>query len=80
MATTFSGLKLQGALGKFGGTELSDIKGYVELPDGKIVTGSEYGKLLLWEGVFVKCELVTEGTDANAHVGDLNVVLWEVDR
>ncbi|CAD7971385.1 unnamed protein product [Amoebophrya sp. A120] len=79
MATTFSGLKLQGALGKFGGTELSDIQGYVELPDGKIVTGSEYGKLLLWEGVFVKCEFVdTEGK--NAHVGNLNVVFLDEDK
>mmetsp|Transcript_22443 Transcript_22443/g.56709 ORF Transcript_22443/g.56709 Transcript_22443/m.56709 type:complete len:1880 (+) Transcript_22443:135-5774(+) len=79
MATTFSGLKLQGALGKFGGTELSDIQGYVELPDGKIVTGSEYGKLLLWEGVFVKCELVdTDGK--NAHSGNLNVVFLDEDK
>lgn len=54
MATTFTGLKLQGDLGKFGASELSDISGFVELPDGKVVTGSEYGKLLLWEGVFVK--------------------------
>merc|ERR1712118_243758 len=58
MATTFTGLELQGDLGKFGATELSDIVGFVELPDGKVVTGSEYGKLLLWEGVFVKCELM----------------------
>ena len=27
MATTFTGLKLQGQLGKFGRTELSDIAG-----------------------------------------------------
>ena len=61
MATTFTGLKLQGALGKacehfaqalsdkplphcaaqFGASELSDISGFVELPDGKIVSGTE---------------------------------------
>jgi len=58
MATTFTGLKLQGALGKFGASELSDICGFVELPDGKIVSGTEYGKLLVWEGVFVKVELM----------------------
>ena len=28
MATTFTGLKLQGQLGKFGRTELSDIAGW----------------------------------------------------
>ncbi len=36
MATTFTGLKLQGQLGKFGNVELSDIMGFVELPDGKV--------------------------------------------
>jgi hypothetical protein len=47
MAKTFTGLKLQGDLGKFGQVELSDICGYVELPDGKVLSGSEYGNLLL---------------------------------
>ena len=36
MADTFTGLKLQGELGRFGRTEISDIEGYVELPDGKV--------------------------------------------
>ncbi len=38
---TFTGLKLQGDIGKFGRTDISDIAGYVELPDGKVVSGSE---------------------------------------
>ena len=36
MANTFTGLKLQGQLGRFGRTALTDIEGYVELPDGKV--------------------------------------------
>lgn len=36
MASTFTGLKLQGAIGKFGTVALSDISGYVELPSGKV--------------------------------------------
>lgn len=36
MALTFTGLKLQGALGRFGKTAVTDITGYVELPDGKV--------------------------------------------
>ena len=36
MASTFTGLKLQGFLGRFGKTALTDIEGYVELPDGKV--------------------------------------------
>ena len=36
MALAFTGLKLQGALGRFGKTAVTDITGYVELPDGKV--------------------------------------------
>lgn len=38
MASTFTGLKLQGLLGRFGKTTVTDIEGYVELPDGKVFT------------------------------------------
>lgn len=36
MAQTFTGLKLQGFLGRFGKTTTTDIEGYMELPDGKV--------------------------------------------
>ena len=36
MARTFTGLKLQGSIGKFGNEELSDVSGYTHLPDGKV--------------------------------------------
>lgn len=36
MADTVTCLKLQGLLGRFGKTALTDIEGYVELPDGKV--------------------------------------------
>lgn len=36
MALTFTGLKLQGALGRFGKTALTDIEGFIGLPDGKV--------------------------------------------
>mmetsp|Transcript_98558 Transcript_98558/g.172003 ORF Transcript_98558/g.172003 Transcript_98558/m.172003 type:complete len:1962 (+) Transcript_98558:3-5888(+) len=83
MATTFTGLKLQGDIGKFGATELSDVIGFVELPDGKVTTGSEYGKLLLWEGVFVKVELMkTNPENPSApglmpHEGSIDVVMMD---
>ena len=54
MAKTFTGLKLQGELGKFGRTEISDIEGYVELPDGKVLSGAEWGNMLLWDGGLIK--------------------------
>lgn len=58
MASTFTGLKLQGDIGKFGKWELSDIHAFAQLPDGKVMSGSESGRLLLWEGNFIKltCE------------------------
>lgn len=36
MANTFTGIKLQGLMGHFGKTAVTDIDGYVELPDGKV--------------------------------------------
>ncbi len=61
MATTFTGLKLQGQLGKFGRIEISDISAYVELPDGKVLSGTEWGNFLLWDGGFIKVELSKKG-------------------
>lgn len=45
---------MQGALGRFGAVELSDMAVFVELPDGKVLSGSEAGDLLLWEGGLIK--------------------------
>ncbi|KAM9338379.1 cilia- and flagella-associated protein 44 [Symphorus nematophorus] len=57
MASTFTGLKLQGCIGHFGETAATDIEGYVELPDGKVVSGSDWGNLLLWDGSAIKVEI-----------------------
>ena len=57
MAATFTGLKLQGDIGKFGRTELTDISGYMELPDGKVLSGTEWGNMLLWDGGLIKVEI-----------------------
>ena len=57
MATTFTGLKLQGQLGRFGKTSVSDIEGFVQLPDGKVISGCEWGNLLVWEGGLIKVEI-----------------------
>ena len=68
MATTFTGLKLQGYLGKFGRVEISDISAYVELPDGKVLSGTEWGNLLLWDGGFIKVEICKKGKKLCHHV------------
>ena len=70
MATTFTGLKLQGELGRFGTTELSDISGFVELPDGKVLSGSEWGNMLLWDGGLIKVEITRKGRKT-CHQGNI---------
>ncbi|KAM5180821.1 cilia- and flagella-associated protein 44 [Mantella aurantiaca] len=71
MARTFTGLKLQGELGRFGKTALTDIEGYVELPDGKVISGSEWGNMLLWEGGLIKVEICRRGR-RSCHSGPIN--------
>ena len=54
MANTFTGLKLQGNIGKFGKIDISDVVGFDELAsNGNIISGTEKGQLLLWEAQFV---------------------------
>ena len=76
MATTFTGLKLQGELGKFGQIDLSDISSFVEFPDGKVLCGTEHGTLLLWEGIFVKANL-SEPEGKKCHTGLVEHMSWE---
>ena len=33
------------------------VAAYVELPDGKVLSGTECGNLLLWDGGFIKVEI-----------------------
>jgi WD40 repeat protein len=75
MADTFTGLKLQGEIGKFGAIELSDVSCFVELKDGKVVTGSEGGNLLLWDGGLVKVEIKPKG-GGTCHKGMIEMV-WQ---
>lgn len=76
MSNTFTGLKLQGAVGKFGLSELSDINSFIHLPDGKVLSGTESGVLLLWEGGAIKCELGIKGI-GYCHEGPIDVVILE---
>lgn len=61
VANTFTGLKLQGEIGKFGKVEMTDIDCFCHMPDGKVVSGAESGCLLIWEGQFIKCQVVRPG-------------------
>ncbi|XP_061887395.1 cilia- and flagella-associated protein 44-like [Entelurus aequoreus] len=70
MADTFTGLKLEGLVGHFGKTAATDIEGYMELPDGKVVSGSNWGNLLLWDGNGIKVELCSKGGQC-CHAGSV---------
>lgn len=80
MAKTFTGLKLQGDIGKFGQVELSDICGYVELPDGKVLSGSEYGNLILWEGALIKAVIVIDNEKTPCHKGAVDCLIMDGDE
>lgn len=54
MAKTFTGLKLMGDIGKFGNVELSDVLDYDELPDAKVLSTTETGNMLMWDGNLIK--------------------------
>jgi WD40 repeat protein len=74
MSATFTGLKLKGYLGKFGASELTDISSFIQLPDGKVLSSTETGNLLLWDGGMIKCELAMKGKKP-CHIGKIESVL-----
>lgn len=47
----------QGDIGKFGRVDLSDVTDFCVLADGKVVTTSESGFLLLWDGISIKTQV-----------------------
>lgn len=61
LSMTFTGLKLQGQIGKFGVTELSDIVSFVQLPAGKVLSSTETGNLLVWDDGTIKFEIAAKG-------------------
>eukprot|EP00892_Ulva_mutabilis_P004788 jgi/Ulvmu1/2681/UM014_0137.1 len=73
MAKTFTGLKLKGLLGKFGHVELSDVCAFLEFPDGKILSSTETGQLLLWTGNMIKAVLMRKGR-TTCHDGNVEVL------
>jgi WD40 repeat protein len=73
IANTFTGLKLQGETGKFGQIELSDVTGFYIFPDGKVLSGSENGTLLLWEGNLIKVVIAID-EKTPCHNGPINFV------
>jgi WD40 repeat protein len=76
LSHTFTGLKLQGSLGKFGASELSDIESFIQLPNGKVLSSTETGNLLIWDGGFIKCEIAVKGKRP-CHLGRIEIILLQ---
>ncbi|XP_029963563.1 cilia- and flagella-associated protein 44-like [Salarias fasciatus] len=79
IASTYTGLKLQGNVGKFGSVEVTDIEGFVELPDGKVVSGTAWGNLLLWDRSAVRVEIGREG-GRSCHIGTVQPFALEDEQ
>jgi WD40 repeat protein len=67
-------LLLQGQIGKFGSLELTDVSAFVELPDGKVLSSSESGALLLWDSGFIKVVFCQPGGEP-CHAAGVEVLL-----
>jgi len=68
MCKTFTGLKLKGETGRFGKTEISDVMGLYGMPDEKVVSGCDWGNILVWEAGLIKYE-VTRKSRQKCHDG-----------
>ncbi|XP_053674678.1 cilia- and flagella-associated protein 44 [Anopheles nili] len=74
MSKTFTGLKLQGELGRFGKTEISDIVGILPLPDEKVLSGCQWGNVLVWEAGLIKLEVCRKARKP-CHEGPITQIL-----
>ncbi|KAK1137227.1 hypothetical protein K0M31_001748 [Melipona bicolor] len=68
MSKTFTGLKLKGEIGKFGNTEIFDIIAIHPMSNETVVSGCEWGNILLWDESLIKLEACRKNRKT-AHVG-----------
>ncbi|XP_022179157.1 uncharacterized protein LOC111039821 isoform X2 [Myzus persicae] len=57
MEKTFTGLKLRGQLGRFGKTEISNVIGIYSMPDEKVISGCDWGNILVWDEELIDVEV-----------------------
>lgn len=76
MCETFTGLKLEGALGKFGKTEICDVLGIYPLPDEKVISSSDWGNILVWEEGQIKFEVCQRGRKT-CHQGPITQIFMK---
>ncbi|KAF5282186.1 hypothetical protein FQR65_LT02883 [Abscondita terminalis] len=57
ISQTFTGLKVQGQEGKFDQTNTSSILCTYHMPDDTILSGSEWGNILVWKDSYINFEI-----------------------
>ncbi|XP_015431042.1 PREDICTED: uncharacterized protein LOC107187452 [Dufourea novaeangliae] len=67
VSKTFTGLKLKGQTGKFGKTEISDIIAIHPMPNETVISGCEWGNILLWDENLIKLEACRKNNEP-AHI------------
>jgi len=67
---------LKGDIAKFGQIELSDVTSFFTFPDEKVISSTEYGKLLLWEGNIIKCVLAIDA-ETPCHKGAIESIFLD---
>lgn len=73
---TFTGLKCEGLVGRFGQTEISDIYGLYQLEDGKVLSGSDWGNILVWENNAIKYEVFRKN-HKTCHAAPITQIIWQ---
>lgn len=70
---TFTGLKLEGVHGRFGKTEICDILGSYAMPLGTVLSGSEWGNVLVWQEGLIKLEVCRKNRKT-CHTGPITQI------
>lgn len=78
MAQTFTGVKLQGELAKFGILDSSDCTAFIELPSGNILSGCGTGEIVLWDSSTVRLVFQRPG-GKKCHEGRIEYMYCDLD-
>ena len=77
MDNTFTGLKLQGNIGKFGHIDISDIYAFAEFGSGKVISGSEPGDFLMWQGGLLQF-IIKQNNDEKSPCHNSNIIFVQL--
>lgn len=79
ISQTFTGLKLICSRGRFEKRNTSDILAVCSIADEKVLSGCEWGNLLVWQGGLVLYE-VTQKNGVPCHQGPITLITFKDDH